>query len=169
LLKPIAVSNASPLIALDMIGIADLLAHLYDRVYIPLEVAREIRAKEGGPGTALLDRPWLVIRRLRSRTRSAGLRRQLHAGEAEVIALFEELGADTEAPGANIIIMDDGRGRRVARQLGLPLTGVCGVLLRFKVEGLVEAVGPLLAQLAATPFRLADDLIREVLRVAGEA
>jgi hypothetical protein len=50
---------------------------------------------------------------------------ELHRGEAEAIALALEIKADW-------LLMDEREGRAVARQLGLQVTGVLGVLLRGK-------------------------------------
>ena len=44
---------------------------------------------------------------------------------------------------------------RVARHLGLPLTGTLGILLLAKEKGLVTAVGPLIERLQASGLYLA--------------
>ena len=60
---------------------------------------------------------------------------ELHAGEAEAIALALEVKASW-------LLMDERDGRRMARQLALPVTGVLGVLLRAKKRGEINAVRP---------------------------
>lgn len=64
----------------------------------------------------------------------------LDQGEAEVLALAEECGA-------RLVVMDERKGRRFARRLGVPLTGTLGVLLLGKERGLVPSLAPLLAEL----------------------
>lgn len=59
----------------------------------------------------------------------------LHTGEAEAIALALEMKADR-------LLIDEREGRSMARQLGLSLTGVLGVLLRAKNRGQIKAVKP---------------------------
>jgi predicted nucleic acid-binding protein len=85
----------------------------------------------------------------------------LDRGEAEVIALAQELNAD-------LVIVDERLARRHARRLGLTLTGTLGVLLKAKERRLVPAVGPLISQLRQDGIRLDDALVAEALDLAGE-
>ena len=61
----------------------------------------------------------------------------LDQGEAEVIALAQELRAD-------LVIIDERLARWHARRLGLNTTGVLGVLLKAKESGLLEEIKPLI-------------------------
>ena len=54
-------------------------------------------------------------------------------GEAEAIALAVELKAD-------YLLMDERNGRLAARQAGLPVTGVLGILLKAKLEGAIASL-----------------------------
>jgi hypothetical protein len=71
--------------------------------------------------------------------------------------------------GEAIVLMDDQAGRRVARQLGLPVVGTAGLLLLAKAQDQVQAVAPLLAALRDRGYWLSDALVAEVRRRAGEA
>ncbi|MGA9350206.1 MAG: DUF3368 domain-containing protein [Anaerolineae bacterium] len=156
------VVNTTPLIALALIGQLDLLRHLYGKVVIPPAVKDEVLA--GGPagiGVAELQRAkWIRTVTLQD-PRRADLLSDLDRGEAEVIALAQELNA-------GLVIMDERLARRHAKRLGLTLTGTIGVLLRAKERKLVPAVGPLIDQLLQGGIRLGDDLVTEALRLAGE-
>ncbi len=92
----------------------------------------------------------------------ADLLADLHGGEAEAIALAQELNAD-------LVIIDERLGRAHAKRLGLQLTGVVGVLLRAKKSGLITAIGPLLRQLVEGGIWLSDGLVQEALRLADES
>lgn len=81
--------------------------------------------------------------------RRAELLADLDRGEAEVIALAQELYAD-------LVIIDERLARRHAKRLGLKVTGTLGVLLRAKTLGLVPAVRPLIEQLRQSGIRLGD-------------
>ena len=48
------------------------------------------------------------------------------------------------------------------------MTGVAGILLQGKKEGLVDAVRPILDKLERNGFRLSRDVVEAVLRDAGE-
>ncbi len=54
----------------------------------------------------------------------------------------------------SIVVLDDRDARRVARQLGFPLTGTLGLLVDAKARGLVRAVAPLLDELESHNFRM---------------
>lgn len=60
---------------------------------------------------------------------------ELHSGEAEAIALALELKADH-------LLIDEREGRTMARQLGVPVTGVLGVLRRAKRRAHITAIKP---------------------------
>lgn len=86
----------------------------------------------------------------------------LDPGEAEAIALAAE-----RAP--SLLLIDESDGRRVARTIGVSLTGTLGVLLRAKAHGHVAALKPLLNELIERQhFRLHRDLYRQILSEAGE-
>jgi predicted nucleic acid-binding protein len=52
----------------------------------------------------------------------------LDEGEASVLALAEELDA-------SLVIVDERKGRRYAKRLGLAVTGTMGILLLAKEQG----------------------------------
>ncbi len=158
----VVVADTTPIIALALIGQLELLRQLYGTVKIPPAVEAEVLA--GGPrsvGVAeLQSSKWIQTTSLQDPQR-ADLLSDLDRGEAEVIALAQELNAD-------LVIIDERLGRRHAKRLGLKLTGTLGVLLKAKERELVPAVRPLIDQLQQGGIRLGDVLVAEVLRLAGE-
>jgi uncharacterized protein len=86
----------------------------------------------------------------------------LHKGEAAAIALAVDLKAD-------IAIIDEQEGRRLATQAGLTVTGVLGILLRAKLAGQIAAVEPEIRALRSQArFFIAPSLEARVLSLAGE-
>lgn len=156
------VVNTTPIIALALIGQLDLLQHLYGEVVIPPAVQAEVLA--GGPGSIgvaeLQEANWIQTVSMQD-PRRADLLSDLDRGEAEVIALAQELNAE-------LVIIDERLARRHAKRLGLTLTGTLGVLLKAKERGFVPAVGPLIDQLRQGDIWLDDALVAEALRLAGE-
>jgi predicted nucleic acid-binding protein len=67
-----------------------------------------------------------------------------------------------------ILITDAADGRRVARGLGLQVTGVLGVLIEAKARGLVSAVTPILDALVDAGFWLGEPLRKTILDAARE-
>lgn len=145
----LVVTDTSPLIALVRIGRDGLLPDLFDRVLAPRAVAAEF----GGlpPYVEVVDAPPGA---------AADLRLSLDPGEAEAIALAEALGAT--------LLVDERKGRRVARERGVRVRGTVGVLLLASDRGLIEAVRPELDALAAAGFHVGEALYADALRLAGE-
>ena len=146
------VANSSCLIALDAIGRLEILKQLYGTVVIPAAVDEEV-------GVSLPD--WFDVRTVTNQTLVQALQLQLGDGEAEAIALATEAAADR-------IILDDRTGRRIAQQMGLPVTGTMAVLVKAKQQGILPVVKGVIDELRAVHFHVSDELVSEVLRLAGE-
>lgn len=159
---PDVVCNCGPLIALAAIGQLDLLPRLYQRIWIPAEVHRELTGSARFiSARQLFDQPWLEVISL-SGPLDALLSSQLDVGEASVLALARERPS-TE------VLMDERRGRRLAEQVyGLRIVGTGGLLLRAKTAGLIPAVTPLLNAMKSNGYHLSDRLLNAVSRAAGE-
>lgn len=159
----IVVSNTSPLTSLAIIGKLDLLRLLYGRVHIPPAVREELGQGPEWPGqSAVREARWIVTHRVADPALVAVLEAELHSGEAEAVALANELHCD-------LVLLDEAETRRVAERLGLKQTGAVGVLLEAKRRGLVQAVRPVLDDLQREAgFWLSDDLYLHALELAGE-
>jgi predicted nucleic acid-binding protein len=150
-----AVSNSSPLIALEQIGKLDLLRELFSAVIIPPAVASETSPTVKLP-------PWITVDRLRWRLDPRTIRPSLGLGESEAISLSLEL-----RPGR--IILDDEPARRLALSLGLQVTGTLGIILAAKRRGLLRNVKTEMDSLLATGFFIGAELYNKILQLAGES
>jgi predicted nucleic acid-binding protein len=158
----LVVVNTTPIIALSLVGELDLLRSLYDQVVVPSAVEAEVLAGgRGGIGSSeLREASWLRVVSLQD-PRRAELLVDLDRGEAEVLALAQELHAD-------LVIIDERLARLHAKRLGLTLTGSLGVLLRAKQLGHVKAVAPLIRRLRQGGIHLSDMVVAQVLALADE-
>jgi predicted nucleic acid-binding protein len=148
----LVVTDTSCLIALDRIGHFDLLQELFT-VLAPPAVVAEFGRKPA----------WLTVRPVPDTTRVTELLEVIDRGEAEAIALALTI------PDAELLI-DEARGRKVARGLGLQVTGTAGVLLEAKRQGQIAAVRPLLdALIREHGFHLSEQLYAHIVGTAGEA
>ncbi len=158
----VVVVNSTPIITLAIVDQLALLRGLYSTVLIPRAVQQEVLA--GGPNRAgapqLAAAPWIKAADLND-PRRADLLSDLDRGEAEVIALAQELNAD-------LVVIDERLGRRHAKRLGISLTGTLGVLLRSKRKGLVSEIAPIILEIRRRGVRLGDGLVEKVLDLAGE-
>lgn len=151
--------NTGPLIALAACDALDLLRRLHSHVLVPTAVIEEFgRGRAGAPPSPLPS--WFDVRTL-SVPMPAILIAHLDQGEASAIALAIEAGV-------RIVAMDERRGRLVAREMGLAVTGSLGVLLRAKRLGIIDAVGPRIAAMRRNGIWLGDLLVRRVLAEAQE-
>lgn len=83
-------------------------------------------------------------------------------GEAEAIILAVEKKAD-------LLLLDERRGRTVAYQLGIKFIGLLGILIEAKHQQIISAVKPLLDELIAKAgFWVSTHLYNCVLKAAGE-
>lgn len=159
----IVVSDASPLIGLAAVGRLDLLRQLFGTISIPSVVYEEVTRAAGRAGSEeLAASDWVTVRRLESDFLARALVGEVDQGEAEAIALGVELKAD-------LVLMDERRGRVVAARFGLRVVGVLGLLIEAKRKGLLDKVEPLLSDLLhKAGFRLGLELYQRVLEEAGE-
>ena len=153
--------NNTPLVAFWVLGRFDLLRDLYGEVMIPPAVHAEFLATEReARESALADAPWIKTVQM-ANPRRVLVYTGLDEGEAAVLALAEELGG--------VVVMDERKGRRFAKRLGLPLTGSLGLLLLARERRLLTSVGDAINELLAAGLHLDANLVAEVLRLAGEA
>jgi len=121
----IVVSDSSPLIALARIRRLSLLASTYARILISPEVHHEvIVAGRGLPGAEEVRRAAWIEAHAGSLPVDPSLEqacRGLGAGERSTILLANALPAD-------LVLLDEWRARRVARDAGLAVVGCLGVL-----------------------------------------
>ena len=153
-------ADASPLIALNRIGIIEVLPPLYDEtIIVPPAVVNEVLQsgylfRAGQPG-------WLIERRPQNSDLVDSLKAQLDPGESEAIALALELGSD--------LLIDERAGRRVARSMGINVIGTGGALLDAKRHSLIPSLTAALEELQAAKFRLDIHVVELLLKAACES
>ena len=161
----IVVADTGPVIALAKLDRLDVLDIFGAPVAVTPYVRRELLSK---PASETKEIERALERRIQVRdvptlgTKTKEVVGRLDPGEREAVALAAAL--DEEA----VLIMDDQAGRRVARQLNCPVTGVIGVLLRAKERGRIDAVTPLLRQLQEGGYWLSDEIIEHARELADE-
>jgi predicted nucleic acid-binding protein len=148
------VANSSPLIVLTQIEMLWLLPALFEQVFMPSAVA-------GETARSVPPFPWLIVRPLtdpvNEHIASAGLGR----GESEALSLALELNRTT-------VILDERAARRLAGELGVPVTGTLDILLEARRHGLIVSLRPHLQALINVRFYLTPSLVRELLTEVGE-
>ena len=155
------ISNTSPLIGLFGLNLLSLLRDLYTEVWIPRKVEEEfIAVDEAIHKEALRRAPWIKVVDL-TNPQSAAAYENVDVGEAEVFALAAEHDA-------HLVFLDENKGRRMAKEIGLMVKGTVGILLEAKAEGLIDVIKPLLIRLQDNGMHLSESLINNALQDAGE-
>jgi len=149
---PNIISDSSCLIALDNIQMLFILRDLYGTIYISEEVSHEF-----GKGVE----SYIDIKNVKDKKRLQILTNLIDLGEASTIALSLEIED-------SIAILDDLKARKVAMNLNLKFTGLLGVILKAKQEGIINSVHDVLNRLKSARFRISKAMETEVLRLANE-
>lgn len=110
----IVVSDTTPLISLLKINSIDLLEKLFGRVLIPETVFNELTADKRFMSEAeqIRRRQFITVKSVQNPESANILKRAtgLDQGESEAIVLTDELNAD-------ILLMDEAKGRAVSSQM----------------------------------------------------
>lgn len=146
-------------------GRLDLLQNVFGKVFIPQAVFEEVVTEGAGrPGSGeIANTPWIRLRSVAGHTVAAGLAGKVGRGEAEAIALAQELGEDIP------LLIDDRLGRRLAREMGLTVVGSAGVLVQAKARRVIPILSPVLDELRSLGLYLSDAARHEILVEADEA
>lgn len=161
----IVVSDTSPITNLAAIGRLDLLRQLYHNIVIPEAVYSEmVAAGKPVPGAIEVQTlSWIQVQGVKDAQRVYTLQtsqNNIDLGEAEAITLVLELNAD-------LLLMDERRGRVLAQNCGLNVTGLLSVLLQAKRKDLIRLVKPVMDELIEkADFRLNNKLYLTVLESA---
>ncbi len=132
----IVVSDTTPLISLLKINKLDLLEKLFGKVLIPEAVFSELTADERFRLEAdqIRKEKFIIVKSVMN-SKSANLLKRatgLDQGESEAIVLTDELQAD-------LLLMDEAKGRNVSVRMGLHIMGTIGILMAAYEENELTA------------------------------
>ena len=125
-----AIANATPLIALAILGRLELLRTIFSEILVPEAVYNEIVARgTDRPGAIMIAQAkWLHVLSPTTTATIEPLLLGLDAGEMQVLLLARELRPDW-------VLIDERQARRIARAMDLPVKGTLGILLAAVLLG----------------------------------
>ncbi len=154
--KKMIISDATTLIVLEKQRKLSLLCQLFEKVIIPETVYQELMA--GLPTGAVLDTVACIeVETVALSERLANLLIVLDQGEAEAI----ELAISKQFP----LIIDEKKGRKIAQQMGLIITGLAGLLILAVKKEIITAlqVEIILNDAIKQGYRLSDSLYQQTI------
>jgi len=159
------VSNTGPIIALAKLDRLDILVSLFSTVLIPPMVYRELVGRIGEEWSAIEKglQTFIEITEVPEVPRETVVALMaIDEGERQAISLAISVGPDT------LLLLDDKAGRTAAKQLGVHVTGIVGLLLLAKERRLIPSVTEYLEALRLYGYWLSDEIIAVAIYMAGE-
>ena len=162
----IVIADTTPIITLIKLRRLELLENLFGSIMIPTAVYDELTINPRFEKEAEIVRECKFFKCCNvSDRQSIKFLREivgLDAGESEAIALSDERAAD-------LIIIDERRGRKVAQKLGLKITGTIGILIQSFDNGLISKSEILscVEKLRDSDIRIGGQLLDFVIKHIG--
>jgi len=155
------VSDTTTLIVLGKIGRFDLLEKLFSKIYIPKEVFLEIAKKSDGIVDMIDNNTLFEVTELSNLSLLKILDGILDKGESEAIVLAKELNL--------MLIIDEKKGRAIAKSMGLDIIGLLGILiLNVKKEFISKSEAlNILEDIKKEGFRISNTLEESFLNIIG--
>lgn len=158
------VADTGPLIIFGRTCGIKLIRSVVSQILVPPAVLSECIADTEKPGSrailSALDSGLLTRLNTVDFTDTSKEMLLLDPGEKEAIAAAKFYGCT--------VLLDEVVGRSVAKTSGIPVTGSLGILLLAKEQGIVQKIGPIIAEWKTANYYLGDKLIADFLKRAGE-
>jgi uncharacterized protein len=161
----LVISNTTPIISLLKIGMPELLKILFGEIIIPQAVYNELVVNNSMAEEIerIKECSFLKVQKVENVFAVKLLQKQLNLGlgESEAIVL-----ADSNKAG--LLIIDEKKGRHIARDMGLPITGTLGILVEAKNHNYIDKLKPSLDKMMKTNIRISETLYNQIITSAGE-
>ena len=157
----IIVADSSPLISFAILNKLQVLEKVFGDILIPVAVYHEITQKNKPFTEELEEFAKDRTRKIKNQLAVNLLRKNLDSGESEAIILAIENNIPN-------ILMDEYKGRKIAKEEGLHPIGTIGVLIQAKRENIIKNVKPELDRLIKNHIRISDELYSTALDLANE-
>ena len=148
----VIISDTSCLILLSKIGELNLLFRTYGEIIITPEISQEY-------GNLLPN--WVKIISVKNNSIQNEFEKIVDLGEASALALALELKNC-------LVILDDKKGRMLAKKLNIEITRTLGTLIKARQQNIIPRVKPILDKLRKVNFRIDPEIEKGVLRLVGE-
>lgn len=157
----IVISDTTPIISLMKAGQLELLQKMFSIVHIPNAVYQELVENEVySEEIRMLQKCEFILVEEVENAKSVTILRNLtglDAGESEAIILADEKQSD-------VLLMDEHKGRQVARKMGITITGTIGILAQAFDEDILtrEDVKRCIERLKESEIRISEKLYQKL-------
>ena len=160
----IVVSDTTPLITLMKAEKLDILHDMFGEVLIPEAVFSEVTGNETFKGEAdyFRKKDYIKVVTVQEKSQVAFLQRAtgLDRGESEAIIYADVAKAD-------LLLMDEIAGRRVAQNMNLPITGSVGILIQAFQSGMItlQEADEAFEKIKSAKRHISEKLISKALEI----
>lgn len=130
----------------------NILKDLFGEVLITPEVNNEF-------GNQLPN--WIILSHVKDKFKLAEIGSKLDKGEASSIALALEIPNST-------LIIDEVKGRSVAKNLNIEIIGTIGIIILAGKKGIVNDVISVVLKLVNNGFRLSNKIVDRIIEKYGK-
>lgn len=152
------ICDTGPIIVLYETSLLPILKKLYNKIIIPEQVKKELLKKPDGQ--QILKESWIEVKEAKKADVLKILTNLLDEGEAATISLANETN--------NPVLLDEKKGRRVAKSLDLKVQGTLGILIKAKKQGLIPSVKDCILKIISAGYYLDKQLIKAILEISNE-
>lgn len=160
----VVVSDTTTICNLFLIDKLWILEKIYGEVIIPTGVHEELESMKNQPSIIeyIEMNDWIQTKSVSNNSLTEILMLTLDKGESQAISLAKELNA-------NLIIIDEVQGRKIAQQMNLKVIGLLGILIQAKQENLIKSVTLIMDELKLKAgFWISAELYMKVLEITKE-
>jgi predicted nucleic acid-binding protein len=159
----IVLTDASPLIGLARVDGLGWLRTLFENVWMPVEVRREVLAGTG-PDVKAIEVAEIagILRVWPASSPDYPELPDLDEGESACIRIGLAYEGDA------LLLMDERAGRALAHESGLRIAGTAAVIGMAKSKGLMPSAREVFTRLHASDFRISASVIDTILHRVGE-
>lgn len=145
------IADTSCLIIYEKINKSEILKNTFLELIVTPQVAEEFG-----------DLPaWIIIKKIENQAKYLELTNGLGKGEASSIVLALEIEN-------SLLIIDEKKGRKIARDHSVEIIGSLGILLKAKQKGAIDSVKEIVNLIEQTDFRISKAIKDELLKQADE-
>ncbi len=160
----LVISDTSPISNLILTGKLFLLKKIFETIIIPEAVYLEIieLKKFNVDLTEFINASWIKKEQIHDLILYHKLKSLVDESEAQAITIAHEINPD-------FLLIDEKKGRTIAKEMGIKIIGLIGVLVKAKRENIIIDVKSILDELRnKAGFFISQELYNEILLSVNE-